>query len=71
MPQDQPVVVYPPGEDGGRRVRFDGSFVGLAYTLLDIAEFLRRAGLEDVETSDVESAPWIEWRGGGPHAWTY
>ncbi|MEW2132973.1 hypothetical protein [Streptomyces sp. NPDC005435] len=64
-----PVVVYPPAEDGGRRVRVGDRFVGMAYTLLDVAEFLRRAGMEDVEASDVASGPWVEWRGGGPEAW--
>ncbi|MEU9593752.1 hypothetical protein ACGF7W_24695 [Streptomyces sp. NPDC048219] len=70
MPGDPAIVVYPPAQDGGRRVRLDDAFIGLAYTLVDIAEFLRRAGLEDVEASDVEAARWIEWRGGGPHHWT-
>ncbi|MEU3660235.1 hypothetical protein AB0E77_10790 [Streptomyces sp. NPDC032940] len=69
MSADPAVVVYPPAPDGGRRVRFDGAFIGLAYTLVDIAEFLRRAGMEDMEASDVEAAEWIEWRGGGPGAW--
>ncbi|MEV7794379.1 hypothetical protein [Streptomyces sp. NPDC087512] len=69
MPSDPAIVVYPPAADGGRRVRLDGAFVGLAYTLVDIAEFLRRAGMEDVEASDVRAADWIEWRGGGPHDW--
>ncbi len=64
-----PVVVYPPMTDGGRRVRVGRSFVGLAYTLVDVAEFLRRAGMDDVEASDVAVAGWIEWRGGGPGAW--
>ncbi|WP_077799935.1 hypothetical protein [Streptomyces sp. JHA26] len=68
MSGDTAVVVYPPAPDGGRRVRFDGAFIGMAYTLVDIAEFLRLAGMEDVEAPDVEAAEWIEWRGGGPHA---
>ncbi|MEU6371252.1 hypothetical protein ABZ876_37650 [Streptomyces sp. NPDC046931] len=65
------VIVYPPAEDGGRRVRVDNQFVGMAYTLLDVAEFLRRAGLEGVEPQpeDVASAGWVEWRGGGPDVW--
>ncbi|GJF25713.1 hypothetical protein [Streptomyces sp. HO565] len=70
MSGDPAIVVYPPVQDGGRRVRFDGAFLGMAYTLIDIAEFLRRAGMEDVEASDVEVAQWIEWRGGGPHDWS-
>ncbi|MBJ7907323.1 hypothetical protein ABZW47_06890 [Streptomyces sp. NPDC004549] len=69
MAATPPVVVYPPAEDGGRRVRVGDRFVGMAYTLLDVAEFLRRAGMEDVEASDVETGPWVEWRGGGPETW--
>ncbi|MFV0132084.1 hypothetical protein ACLGIH_02245 [Streptomyces sp. HMX87] len=69
MAGDLPVVIYPPSGDGGRRVRVDGAFLGMAYTLVDIAEFLRRAGMEDVEASDVERADWVEWRGGGPGVW--
>jgi len=30
-----PVVVYPPDDDGGRRVRFDGQILGRAFTLYD------------------------------------
>ncbi|MFC9283182.1 hypothetical protein [Streptomyces collinus] len=68
MPQ---VVVYPCAPDGGRRVRVGGSFVGMAYTVIDVVEFLRGAGLEDVEPEDVVSAEWIEWRGGGPGDWVH
>ncbi|MFF7974269.1 hypothetical protein [Streptomyces sp. NPDC007905] len=65
------VIVYPPAPDGGRRVRVADSFVGMAYTILDIVEFLRGAGLEDVEPEDVAGAEWIEWRGGGPGDWVH
>lgn len=41
----------------------------MAYTTLDVVEFLRSAGLEDVEPRDVVAAQWIEWRGGGPESW--
>ncbi|MEV5788573.1 hypothetical protein [Streptomyces sp. NPDC052192] len=71
MSSDQPVVVYPPTADGGRRVRLHQGFVGMAYTFLDIAEFLRRAGMEDIEASDVRTADWIEWRDGGPGVWDH
>ncbi len=64
------VIVYPPAEDGGRRIRAGDHFLGMAYTLLDIVEFLRRSGHEDVEPEDVAAATWIEWRGGGPQVWT-
>ncbi|MFF7610721.1 hypothetical protein [Streptomyces lavendulae] len=59
------VIVYPPDEEGTRRVRVDGVILGRAYGLGDVVEFLRRVGLED-------EADWppIEWRGGGPEVWT-
>jgi hypothetical protein len=65
-----PIIVYPPDEQGGRRVRLDGEILGLAYGLRDIAEFLRRAGLDDPDTAWVEASALIEWRGGGPEVWT-
>ena len=69
MASVMPVVVYPPDEDGGRRVRVDGEILGRAYGLRDIAEFLRRAGIEDVDRAYVASSGLIEWRGGGPDVW--
>ncbi|MCX4606964.1 hypothetical protein [Streptomyces mirabilis] len=63
------VIVYPPSASRGRRVRVDGEILGLAYSLVDVAEFLRRAGLEGVEASDVAESDLIEWRGGGPDVW--
>lgn len=65
-----PVVVYPAAEDGGRRVRVGEAFLGMAYSLLDVAEFLRRAGIEGIEPDDVASWDRIDWKGGGPQAWT-
>lgn len=64
-----PVVVYPADDDGGRRVRVDGEILGRAYDLRDIAEFLRRAGMEDADEVYVASSVLIEWRGGEPQAW--
>lgn len=69
MASAQPIVVYPPTEDGGRRVRVDDQFLGMAYGLLDVAEFLRRAGIEDADETYVEASGLIEWRGGGPQVW--
>ncbi|MEU2284957.1 hypothetical protein ABZ614_23965 [Streptomyces sp. NPDC013178] len=69
MASAQPVVVYPPAADGGRRVRVDDHFLGMAYGLLDVADFLRRAGVEDADEAYVEMSGLIEWRGGGPHVW--
>ncbi|MFJ4276634.1 hypothetical protein [Streptomyces massasporeus] len=70
MASVKPVVVYPPAADGGRRVRVDDQFLGIAYGPLDIAEFLRRAGIEDADAAYVAATGLIEWRGGGPGAWT-
>jgi hypothetical protein len=69
MPGKRPVVVQPPSPTGGRRVRVDGEILGLARNLDDVAEFLRRAGL-DVDALDLESTDLIEWRGGGPTVWS-
>ncbi|MBT2390757.1 hypothetical protein J7E87_15335 [Streptomyces sp. ISL-1] len=64
-----PVVVYPTSPTGGRRVRVDGEIVGLAYSLADVAELLRRAGMEGMDADDVARSELIEWRGGGPQVW--
>ncbi|MER7838456.1 hypothetical protein ABTY98_21840 [Streptomyces sp. NPDC096040] len=71
MASVMPVIVYPPDEAGGRRVRVDGEILGRAYGLRDVAEFLRRAGIEDVDESYVEASGLIEWRGGGPRTWDH
>jgi hypothetical protein len=63
-----PVIVYPPSPTGGRRVRADGEILGLAHSLRDVAEFLRRAGL-DLDEDQAAESPLIEWRGGGPWLW--
>ncbi|WP_328439343.1 hypothetical protein OHA71_23685 [Streptomyces sp. NBC_00444] len=63
------VVVHPPSPTGGRRVRVDGEILGLAHGLVDVAEFLRRAGLE-IGPDDVARVAWIDWRGGGPDVWS-
>ncbi|OEU90359.1 hypothetical protein DB35_03665 [Streptomyces abyssalis] len=63
-----PIVVHPPSPSGGRRVTANGRILGLAHGLSDLAEFLRRLGLnaEDVRFDDPEL---IEWRRGGPEVW--
>ncbi|WP_409467498.1 hypothetical protein [Streptomyces sp. HC307] len=66
----QPIVIYPPAGDGGRRVRVNDRFLGMAYGLLDIVEFLRLAGLEDVDEGWLRQSGLIEWRGGGPDEWS-
>ncbi|MFF0138517.1 hypothetical protein ACFYRN_19005 [Streptomyces sp. NPDC005227] len=70
MTSATPVIVYPPDETGGRRVRVDGSILGLAYTVRDVAALLQTAGLQDTDEMDVIRSPFIEWRGGGPEVWT-
>jgi hypothetical protein len=66
-----PVVIYPPDEDGGRRVRIDGSIVGRAFSVLDVARYLQEAGLQEADEMDVVRSLLIEWRGGGPDVWTH
>ncbi|MEU6628391.1 hypothetical protein ABZ905_08865 [Streptomyces parvus] len=63
------VIVSPPSPTGGRRVRVDGTILGLAYGLGDLVEFLRRAGLEGADEVEVTRSPLVEWRGGGPDVW--
>ncbi|MDF3301464.1 hypothetical protein [Streptomyces tropicalis] len=69
MAPGPPVVVYPPADDGGRRVRVGEHFLGMAYGPLDVADFLQRAGVEEADRAYVEQSHRIEWRGGGPDVW--
>ncbi|WP_329451598.1 hypothetical protein OG894_23630 [Streptomyces sp. NBC_01724] len=69
MSETPPIVVYPPDESGGRRVRVGGEILGMAHSLRDVTEFLRRAGMDDLEDSDVAVSGMIDWRGGGPDLW--
>lgn len=63
-----PIVVHPPAPSGGRRVTARGESLGTAYGMVDVIEFLRRAGL-DVATVSLKDDELIEWRGGGPEVW--
>ena len=65
------VIVYPPDEQGGRRVRIDGTILGRAYSVRDIAAFMQEAGLQSFDEMDVVRSGLIEWRGGGPDVWTH
>ena len=49
-------------------MRVDGEILGLARSVVDVAEFLRRAGLE-IDPAGVAESPWIDWRGVGPEQW--
>ncbi|MFI9831073.1 hypothetical protein ACIHIX_25745 [Streptomyces sp. NPDC051913] len=69
MVTDQPVVVYPPAADGGRRVRIGEHFVGIAYGLLDVVAFVQEAGLQEWDEMDLVRSALVDWRGGGPNTW--
>ncbi|MFA7766388.1 hypothetical protein [Streptomyces sp. NRRL S-448] len=65
------IVIHPVSPQGGRKGTVHALGVdadlGRAFTPADVSEFLRRAGLEDVDLS--EDGP-IRWEGGGPEVWT-
>ncbi|MFE3609757.1 hypothetical protein [Streptomyces goshikiensis] len=63
------LVVYPPDENGWRRVRWDGFSIGVAHRPSDITVFLAAAGLENAEDLDLTDPAFVEWRGGGPETW--
>ncbi|MFF3310507.1 hypothetical protein [Streptomyces sp. NPDC002952] len=71
MASSQPVVIYPPDEDGGRRMRIDGVIVGRAFSVQDVARFMQEAGLQEFDEMDVVRTGLIQWRGGGPDAWEH
>ncbi|MFB8120545.1 hypothetical protein ACFQ6U_13900 [Streptomyces sp. NPDC056465] len=63
------LVVYAPDENGWRRVRYDGTAIGIAYRPADIRVFLATAGLDDADSVDLTDPDFVEWRGGGPEEW--
>jgi hypothetical protein len=69
MASDQPVTVYPPDEDGARRVRIDGTISGRAFSVRDVARFMQEAGLHEYDEMDVVRSSLIQWKGGGPETW--
>jgi hypothetical protein len=69
MTAAKPVVIYPPDEDGGRRVRVDGVILGRAFNVRDVVAFMQEAGLQDWGEMDVVRSELIDWRGGGPEVW--
>ncbi|MER6524654.1 hypothetical protein [Streptomyces sp. NPDC001508] len=71
MTGTKPVVIYPPDEEGGRRVRVNGEILGRAFSLQDIARFMQQAGLQGWDEMDVVRSTLIEWRGGGPGVWRH
>ncbi|MEV4612653.1 hypothetical protein AB0K43_08630 [Kitasatospora sp. NPDC049258] len=64
-----PVVVRPPtrGARPYRRVEIYGRTVGKAFAAADVAEFIRRAGVEEPDLSDPEL---VGWRGGDQTVWS-
>ncbi|QKW50053.1 hypothetical protein [Streptomyces buecherae] len=69
MAEHPPVIVHPPTASGGRRVTIRGVIVGLAHGRGDVAEFLRRAGVEDPDDLTLDNPDQIEWRGGDMDHW--
>ncbi|MEV7004398.1 hypothetical protein AB0N62_43330 [Streptomyces sp. NPDC093982] len=71
MSLSQPVIVYPPDDEGGRLVRIHGVAVGRAYGLWDMIVFLRRAGLDRglADEDEIAASRLIEWIGGDPNMW--
>lgn len=63
------LVIYPPDENGWRRVRYDGVAIGVAHKPSDILVFLSAAGMEDPEELDLTDPELVEWRGPGPESW--
>ncbi|MGW7003864.1 hypothetical protein ACWGCW_13820 [Streptomyces sp. NPDC054933] len=64
-----PVVVHAPGP-GGRRGTICGEPAGLATSLADVEEFLRRVGADPDEIG-MDDPDLIEWQGGGSEVWAY
>ena len=62
------IVVHPPAPTGGRRVSAHGETLGTAYGLVDLIEYLSRAGL-DIATIDLDDETVIEWQGAGREVW--
>ncbi len=63
------LIVYPPDEQGWRRVRYDGVAIGVAHRPADIRVFLAAAGLENAEDVDLTDPDFVEWRGAGSEVW--
>ncbi|MFD9607300.1 hypothetical protein [Streptomyces sp. NPDC059970] len=64
------VIVDHISADGGRRVSVRRTHIlGIAYSDVDVIEFLRRAGLDDPGPL-LDDLSWAEWRGGRPHEWS-
>ncbi|WP_370417132.1 hypothetical protein AB8O64_00555 [Streptomyces sp. QH1-20] len=69
MPGHVRIVVHPPSPSGGRQVTVGREVLGTAYGVIDLYEFMRRAGVpkDDVRLEDTTL---IDWQGGGPGVWS-
>ncbi|MGY1439652.1 hypothetical protein [Streptomyces reniochalinae] len=61
------MIVYPPDQDGGRRVRCYDRILGRAHSLEELADLLADAGWTRSKL-DLDG-PLVEWRGGGHDVW--
>jgi hypothetical protein len=50
-----------------RIVQIGGATVGKAFSIVDVIEFARRAGLDDVDLDDPSVVRWV---GGDKYTWT-
>ncbi|MDX6331540.1 MAG: hypothetical protein QOI83_3923 [Streptomycetaceae bacterium] len=64
-----PIVVSQvmPGDPPFRIVQIGGQQVGKAFSPVDVIEFARRAGLDDVDLDDPSV---VQWVGGDKFKWT-
>ncbi|MCX4546011.1 hypothetical protein [Streptomyces sp. NBC_01565] len=63
------LIIYPPDQQGWRRVRYDGVAIGVAHRPADVRTFLAAAGMENAEDVDLTDPDFVEWRGAGPEEW--
>ncbi|MEU9082758.1 hypothetical protein [Streptomyces sp. NPDC048357] len=59
------LIIYPPDQQGRRRVRYDGVAIGVAHRPSDVRAFLAAAGMENAEDVDLDP-DFVEWRGPAP-----
>ncbi|MFE4860485.1 hypothetical protein [Streptomyces sp. NPDC056670] len=66
---EPPIIVHRPLGRGGRHVSALGQDIGVAYSDLDVIEFLRQSGIDetDAEAMVDGDSPEIEWQGAPAH----
>lgn len=60
------LIIYPPDQQGWRRVRYDGVAIGVAHRPADVRAFLAAAGMENAEDVDITDPDFVEWREAKP-----